>query len=131
MAAIRLTERALKKGGVSNNLSVVRDGVEAMAFLHRQDRYECAPRPDLILLDLGLPKKSGLEVLAEIKGDPCLKRIPVVVLTGSDAEEDVAGAYDLHANAYTKKPADVEEFTSAIRGIEEFWFGLVILSGGD
>jgi CheY-like chemotaxis protein len=126
---IRLTERALKHGGLPNHVSVARNGVEAMAFLRREDRFECAPRPDLILLDLGLPKMSGIEVLAEIKVDPDLKRIPVVVLTSSDAEEDVASAYDLQVNAYTKKPVDMDEFTSAIRAIVDFWLGLVILCG--
>jgi len=126
---IRLTERALKHGQLSYNVSIVRDGLEALAFLRRQNSYADAPRPDLILLDLGLPKKSGTEVLAEIKGDPDLKRIPVVVLTSSDAQEDIFATYDLHANAYTKKPVDADEFLRAIRTIEDFWFSLVILPG--
>lgn len=126
---IRLTEKALKSGQLSYNVSIVRDGVEALAFLHRQNRYVDAPRPDLILLDLGLPKKSGTEVLAEIKEDPGLKRIPVVVLTSSDAQEDIFTTYDLHANAYTKKPADADDFLNAIRTIEDFWLSLVILPG--
>ena len=124
---IRLTERALKSGQISYNVSIVRDGIEAMAFLRRQNSYADAPRPDLILLDLGLPKKNGTEVLAEIKGDPSLKRIPVVVLTSSDAQEDIFATYDLHANAYTKKPVDADDFVNAIRTIEEFWLSLVIL----
>ena len=107
----------------------MRDGVEALVFLRRQKPYVDAPRPDLILLDLGLPKKSGTEVLAEIKADPDLKRIPVVVLTSSDAQEDIFATYDLHANAYTKKPVDADEFLKAIRTIEDFWFSLVILPG--
>ena len=126
---IRLTERALKSGPFSYNVSIVRDGVEALAFLRRKNSYAEAPRPDLILLDLDLPKKSGAEVLAEIKGDPGLKRIPVVVLTSSDAQEDILATYDLHVNAYTKKPADADDFLSAIRTIEDFWLGLVILPG--
>ena len=126
---IRLTERALKSGQLSYNISIVRDGVEALAFLRRQNSYADAPRPDLILLDLGLPKKSGTEVLAEIKEDPGLKRIPVVVLTSSDAQEDIFATYDLHANAYTKKPSDADDFVNAIRTIEEFWLSLVILPG--
>ncbi len=126
---IRLTERALKSGQLSYNVSIVRDGVEALAFLRRQNSYADAPRPDLILLDLGLPKKSGAEVLAEIKGDPGLKRIPVVVLTSSDAQEDIFATYDLHANAYTKKPVDADDFVNAIRTIEDFWLNLVILPG--
>ena len=129
LADIRLTERALKCGQLSYNVSIVRDGVEALVFLRRQKPYVDAPRPDLILLDLGLPKKSGAEVLAEIKGDPDLKRIPVVVLTSSDAQEDIFATYDLHANAYTKKPVDADEFLKAIRTIEDFWFSLVILPG--
>ena len=126
---IRLTERALKSGQISYNVSIVRDGIEAMAFLRRQNSYADAPRPDLILLDLGLPKKNGTEVLAEIKGDPSLKRIPVVVLTSSDAQEDILATYDLHVNAYTKKPVDADDFVNAIRTIEEFWLSLVILPG--
>lgn len=126
---IRLTERALKSGQISYNVSIVRDGIEALAFLRRQNSYADAPRPDLILLDLSLPKKNGTEVLAEIKGDPSLKRIPVVVLTSSDAQEDIFATYDLHANAYTKKPVDADDFVNAIRTIEEFWLSLVILPG--
>ena len=124
---IRLTQRALKGGKLNKNLSVARDGVEALAFLRRQDPYSEAPRPDLILLDLGLPKKSGAEVLAEIKKDPKLKSIPVVVLTTSDAQEDILETYDLHANAYTRKPVDVDEFLSMIKTIEEFWLSLAML----
>ena len=124
---IRLTERALKSNRIPTNVNVVRDGAAAMAFLHQQDQYSRAPRPDLILLDLALPGKNGVEVLAEIKGDPKLKRIPVVVLTSSDAPEDVLGSYDLHANAYAKKPVDVDEFVKTIKAIEDFWLSLVIL----
>ena len=124
---IRLTQRALQAGKLPKNVSVARDGVEAMAFLRRQGPYFEAPRPDLILLDLGLPKKSGAEVLAEIKKDPGLKSIPVVVLTTSDAQEDILQTYDLHANAYTRKPVDVDEFLSTIKTIEDFWLSLAML----
>ena len=124
---VRLTERALKNGTLAKQVSVVRDGEQALAFLRRQGEYANAPRPDIILLDLGLPKKNGAEVLAEIKKDPALKRIPVIVLTTSDAEEDVLDTYDLHANAYTKKPVDMEEFVNTIKMIEDFWLSLVIL----
>ncbi len=124
---VRLTERALKNGTLMKQVSVVRDGEQALAFLRRQGEYANAPRPDIILLDLGLPKKNGAEVLAEIKKDPALKRIPVIVLTTSDAEEDVLDTYDRHANAYTKKPVDMDEFVRTIKMIEDFWLSLVIL----
>src|ERR687884_1433856 len=105
---VRLTREALRDGKVRNNLSVVTDGVEALAFLRREGRYADAPRPDLILLDLNLPKKDGREVLAEIKADPNLRRIPVVVLTTSEAEQDIVETYNLHANCYVKKPVDLD-----------------------
>ena len=124
---VRLTERALKNGTLNKRVSVVRDGEQALAFLRRQGEYADAPRPDIILLDLGLPKKNGAEVLAEIKMDPALKRIPVIVLTTSDAEQDVLDTYDRHANAYTKKPVDMDEFVRTIKMIEDFWLTLVIL----
>ena len=124
---VRLTERALKSGTLNKQVSVVRDGEQALAFLRRQGEYAEAPRPDIILLDLGLPKKNGTEVLAEIKMDPALKRIPVIVLSTSDAEKDVLDAYDRHANAYTKKPVDMDEFVRTIKMIEDFWLSLVIL----
>ena len=124
---VRLTERALKNGTLDKQVSVVRDGEQALAFLRRQGEYADAPRPDIILLDLGLPKKNGTEVLAEIKMDPALKRIPVIVLTTSDAEKDVLDTYDRHANAYTKKPVDMDEFVRTIKMIEDFWLSLVIL----
>ncbi len=124
---VRLTERALKNGTLIKQVSVVRDGEQALAFLRRQGEYADAPRPDIILLDLGLPKKNGTEVLAEIKMDPALKRIPVIVLTTSDAEKDVLDTYDRHANAYTKKPVDIDEFFRTIKMIEDFWLSLVIL----
>ena len=124
---IRLTERAFKNGKIPTQVSVVRDGEAALAFLRRQGEFAESPRPDIILLDLGLPKKSGAEVLTEIKEDPALKHIPVIILTTSDAEQDVLDTYDRHANAYTKKPVDMNEFVETIKLIEDFWLSLVIL----
>ena len=123
----RLTLEALKDGKVLNRVSVVPDGVEAMAFLRRQSPYADVPRPNLILLDLNLPKKDGREVLAEIKADPDLKRIPVVILTTSQAEEDIARTYDLHANCYVTKPVDLDKFLEVVRSIEDFWLAFVQL----
>ena len=123
----RLTLEALKDGKVLNRVSVVPDGVEAMAFLRRQGPYADVPRPNLILLDLNLPKKDGREVLAEIKADPDLKRIPVVILTTSEAEEDIARTYDLHANCYVTKPVDLDKFLEVVRSIEDFWLAFVQL----
>lgn len=124
---IRLTQEALKESMLYNNLSVARDGVEAMAFLRREREFTEAPRPDLILLDLNMPKKDGREVLGEIKGDPSFKKIPVVVLTTSGAEEDIAKSYDLHANCFISKPVDFGEFIGAIKAIGDFWLTLVKL----
>lgn len=124
---VRLTREALKEGKVCNNLSVVPDGVEAMAFLRRQGPYAGAPRPDVILLDLNLPKKDGREVLEEVKGDPELRSIPVVVLTSSEAERDIARAYALHANCYITKPVDLDQFITVVKSIEDFWFSIVKL----
>jgi CheY-like chemotaxis protein len=124
---VRLTIEALKEGKVHNSLSVARDGVEALAFLRRQGTFVRAARPDLILLDLNLPRKDGREVLAEIKEDPSLRRIPVVVLTTSKAEEDVLRTYDLHANCYIAKPVDLEQFISVVRSIDDFWLSVVRL----
>ena len=124
---VRLTLEALKEGNVLNRVSVVPDGVEAMAFLRRQGPYADAPRPNLILLDLNLPKKDGREVLAEIKADPDLKRIPIVILTTSQAEEDIARTYDLHANCYVTKPVDLDKFLEVVRSIEDFWLAFVQL----
>ncbi len=124
---VRLTREALKEGKVRNNLSVAPDGVEALAFLRRQGRYAGAPRPDLILLDLNLPKKDGREVLEEIKADPALRTIPVVILTTSEAERDIARAYDLHANCYITKPVDLDQFITVVKSIEDFWFTIVKL----
>jgi CheY-like chemotaxis protein len=124
---VRLTIEALKEGKVRNNLAVAKDGVEALAFLRRQGSYTDASRPDLILLDLNLPRKDGREVLAEIKEDPSLRRIPVVVLTTSKAEEDIVRTYDLHANCYITKPVDLEQFISVVRSIDDFWLSVVRL----
>ena len=124
---VRLTREAFKEGKLANRLHVVSDGEEALAFLHRQDPYRDAVRPDLILLDLNLPKKDGREVLALIKADDELKRIPVVVLTTSRAEQDILKAYDLHANCYITKPVDLDQFLLVVRAIEEFWLTLVKL----
>lgn len=124
---VRLAEEALKEGKVSNNLSMVGDGTEALVFLRREGRYADAPRPDLILLDLNLPKMDGRQVLAEIKQDPHLKRIPVVILTSSAAEEDILKAYDLHANCFISKPVDLEQFIKVVKSIENFWITIVEL----
>jgi chemotaxis family two-component system response regulator Rcp1 len=124
---VRLTVEALKDAKVRNELHVVEDGVEALAFLRQEGAYADAPRPDVILLDLNLPKKDGREVLAEIKGDPNLRRIPVVVLTVSQAEEDILKTYDLHANCYITKPVDLDQFIKVVRSIEDFWLTVVRL----
>ncbi len=122
-----LAREALDGAKVRNNLHVVGDGEEAMAFLRRQGRHAQAPRPGMILLDLNLPKKDGREVLAEIKRDPDLKRIPVVVLTISKDEEDVLKSYNLHANCFITKPIDLSQFLKVVRSIEEFWLTIVRL----
>jgi CheY-like chemotaxis protein len=124
---VRLTKEALRDGKVQNNLHVVQDGVDAMAFLHREGPYAEKPRPDVILLDLNLPRKNGREVLAEVKSDPELMRIPVVVLTTSKDEQDVLKAYEYHANCYITKPVDLEQFLAVVRSIEDFWFTIVRL----
>jgi CheY-like chemotaxis protein len=124
---VRLTMEALKEARVNNRLNVVGDGVEAMAFLLRQGQYAESPRPDLILLDLNLPKKDGREVLAEIKVNPELMTIPVVVLTTSRSEEDVVRAYEYHANCYITKPVDFQQFLNVVRSIENFWLTVVKL----
>ena len=125
----RLTLEAFKEGRVLNRLTVMKDGVEALAYLRRQGAYASARVPDLILLDLNLPRKSGREVLMEIKGDERLKTIPVVVLTTSADEQDVARAYSQHANCYITKPVDLDQFLGVIRSIENFWLTLVRLPG--
>ncbi len=124
---VRLTIEGLKEGKVRNNLSVVEDGVEALAFLRKQGKYNDAVRPDLILLDLNLPKKDGREVLLEIKSDDELCSIPVVVLTTSKAEQDILKAYSLHANCYITKPVDLDQFLAVVESIEDFWFTIVKL----
>ena len=124
---VRLTMEALKEGKVINHLTVIKDGVEALVFLRRQGQYAKAPRPHLIVLDLNLPKKDGREVLAAIKADESLKRIPVVVLTTSQNEEDVLKSYNLHANCYITKPVDLDQFVRVVRSIEDFWLGIVVL----
>jgi CheY-like chemotaxis protein len=124
---VRLTREALKEAKVANRLHVAEDGVKAIDFLHRRGSYATAPCPDLVLLDLNLPKKDGREVLAEIKADPVLRRIPVVVLTTSRAEEDILRAYDLYANCYITKPIDFKQFMIVVRSIEDFWLTIVRL----
>jgi CheY-like chemotaxis protein len=124
---VRLTREALKEGKVYSNLHTVKDGVEAMDFLRRQGKFKDVPRPDIILLDLNLPKKDGREVLEEIKTDNDLKRIPVVVLTTSKAEEDVLRTYNLHANCYVTKPVDLEKFMVVVKSIDVFWLTVVTL----
>ena len=124
---VRLTAEALQEGKVWNRLSVAPDGVEALAFLRRLGTYVAAPRPDVILLDLNLPKKDGREVLAEIKNDPKLRAIPVVILTTSKAEEDIVRTYDLHANCYITKPVDLDQFLRVVKAIEDFWLCVVKL----
>jgi CheY-like chemotaxis protein len=126
---IRLTKEALKEGKVLNKLHVVEDGMEALAFLNQEGNYSDAPRPGLILLDLNLPKKDGRDVLAEIKTNGDLKRIPVVVLTTSHSEEDILKSYDLDANCYITKPVDLDQFISVVRSINEVWLSIVRLPG--
>jgi two-component system, chemotaxis family, response regulator Rcp1 len=127
---VRLTMEALKEGKLLNHVSVAEDGVEALALLHQEGKYAGRPRPDLILLDLNLPKKDGREVLAEIKEDPELRHIPVVVLTTSTAQHDVLKTYDLHANCYINKPVDFEQFLQVVKSVGDFWFSVVILPSG-
>lgn len=124
---VELTRIALEDSKISVNLNVVEDGVEAIAFLRKQARYANAPHPDIVLLDFNLPKKDGREVLAEIKTDENLKRIPVVVLTTSQAEEDIIKAYNLAANCYIAKPVDFDQFVRIVKSIENFWFAIVKL----
>ena len=124
---VRLTLEALRDAKVLNHLSAVGDGVEAMAFLRRVGKHANAPRPDVILLDLNLPKKDGREVLAEVKSDDDLKRIPIVILTTSKAEEDILRTYNLHANCYITKPVDLDQFITVVKSIEDFWFTIVKL----
>ena len=124
---VMLTQVAFREGKVRNNMNVVGDGMEAMQFLRREGKYADAPRPDVILLDLNMPRMGGLEVLAELKDDPDLRRVPVVVLTTSQAEEDIVRSYDLHANCYITKPVDLEKFMSVVKTLEDFWLEVVRL----
>jgi two-component system, chemotaxis family, response regulator Rcp1 len=127
----RLAKEAMRDSKIRNNLHHVSDGDEAMAFLRKEGEYAAAPRPDLILLDLNLPRKDGRQVLAEIKGDKSLMRIPVVILTVSSAEEDILKTYNLHANCFITKPIDLSQFIKVVRSIEDFWLTIVKLPNGD
>lgn len=129
-ADVRLLEEILKEGSVPARLSVVRDGEEAILFLRRQGRFSGAPRPKLIVLDLNLPRKDGRELLSDVKQDPRLKQIPVLVLSTSNAERDILNAYDLHASCYIVKPMGLEEFEKVVRQIERFWLSVVTLPSG-
>jgi CheY-like chemotaxis protein len=124
---VLMTQEAFKDYKIANSLSVVTNGEDAIAYLRKQGRYADVPTPDLVLLDLNLPRRDGREVLRDIKGDADLRRIPVVVLTTSDAEEDVHASYDLHANAYVRKPVDFEQFVAAVRAIDDFFITVVRL----
>jgi chemotaxis family two-component system response regulator Rcp1 len=126
---VELIREALQSGKVLNHISLAVDGEDAMAFLNRESRYAAAPRPDLIMLDLNLPKKNGFEVLKEIRGNPRLSRVPVIILTSSQADRDILKSYDLHANCFVSKPVDVDEFLSVVRSTGEFWLTLVRLPG--
>lgn len=127
MSDVELMEEGLKEGKVWHRLSVVRDGAEAMKFLRRQDKYSDAPEPDIILLDLNMPKKDGRQVLREIKTDDRLSHIPVVILTTSQAEQDILRSYQLHANSYITKPVDLAQFFRVVQALEDFWFSVVRL----
>jgi two-component system, chemotaxis family, response regulator Rcp1 len=124
---VRLTREALKEAKVRNRLSVAGDGVEALAYLRREGAYSAAPRPDIVLLDLNLPRKDGRQVLAEVKADPELRRIPIVILTTSKAEEDILKTYDLHANCFITKPVGFDQFVRVVQSIEHFWLSIVTL----
>ncbi|MGB9939097.1 response regulator [Methanosarcina sp.] len=124
---IGLIEEVFEEARIRNNLHIAEDGEEAILFLNKKGRFLDAPRPDIILLDLNLPRKDGREVLQEVKGDPNLRNIPIVVLTTSKAEEDILRSYDLHANAYITKPADFDQFVKVIKSIEDFWLQVVKL----
>jgi CheY-like chemotaxis protein len=126
-ADVNMLEETFRESKIANHLNVAKDGEWAIDFLKQKGDFAASPRPDLILLDLGLPKKGGLEVLAEIKTDPDLKRIPVVVLTTSKADTDVLKSYNLHANSFITKPVHLSEFFEVVKGIEDFWFGIVKL----
>jgi len=124
---VRLTQEAFKESKFLHELYVVKDGEEAMEFLYQKGKFQNVPLPDLVLLDLNLPKKSGREVLAEVKNDPDLKYIPVVILTTSEADEDIINSYKLHANCYITKPVEFDKFLNIVKKIEEFWLSIVKL----
>jgi two-component system, chemotaxis family, response regulator Rcp1 len=124
---VRLTREALRDARIINNVTVARDGVEALAIVRKEGEHARAPAPDLILLDLNLPRVSGLEVLRQLKSSDIVKRIPIVVLTSSKAEADIVKTYDLHANCFITKPIDLEQFVDVVRSIEDFWFTVVKL----
>ncbi len=124
---VRLTQEAVREAKIRNTLNVVNDGEQAIAYVRRQGEYAERPRPDLILLDLNLPRKDGREVLQDLKSDPDLHRIPVVVLTSSEAEQDILSTYDLYANAYVTKPVDLEQFMHVVSSIQDFWLNIVKL----
>jgi CheY-like chemotaxis protein len=128
-ADVRLTIEALKDAKVNNEIAVAQDGLEAMRMLRREGDHVDAFRPDIILLDLNLPRRSGHEVLAELKSDPALKRIPVVIMTSSDGEDDIMRSYDLHANCYVTKPLDLRQFSRVVQSLDDFWFSIVRLPG--
>ena len=128
---VRLTQEAMRDARVTNEIHVARDGVEAMQYLRGEPPFAGAVRPDLILLDLNLPKRDGRQVLAEIKTDPSLRRIPVVILTTSDSRSDVLRSYDLHANCYITKPIDLDDFVDVVRSVEDFWLRVVRLPAED
>lgn len=128
---IRLTKEAFKEGQIHNTLHVVTDGIEALEFLHQRGDYADASEPDIVLLDLNLPRKDGDEVLAEMRDDPSLNHIPVIVLTSSSAEEDVATSYELQANAFLTKPVDPSEFVEVVKSFEQFWLSIVRLPPSD
>lgn len=121
----KLTEKAFEQGSILNNLHIVEDGVEAMKYLRQEDDYRETSRPDLVLLDLNMPRKDGWEVLEDLKEDPKLRRIPVIVLTSSEAEEDIVKSYELRANAYMTKPVDFDGFMDVVKSFEEFWLSVV------
>jgi len=126
-ADVELTRESLKDSGIVNSLHVTYDGEEALRFLRKEGEFSDKPAPDLIFLDLNLPKVDGREVLREVKDDPVLRKIPVVVLTSSQADEDIVRTYDLHANCFVSKPLDLDQFTTVVKKIEDFWFGIVRL----
>ena len=126
---VLMTREAFADYKIANNLSVVTNGEDAIAYMRKQGQFADARTPDLVLLDLNLPRRNGREVLEEIKGDPDLRRVPVVILTTSEADEDIAAAYDLHANAYVRKPVDFKQFVTAVRAIDDFFITVVRLPG--